>query len=74
MNGTEWTEPGQGATVADLLAAIEPMEHTPGGYQSKKWARAYNAMAALPFKAVTNLRLTGQPLTAADVQRIAGAK
>jgi len=78
--GTEWTEPGKGAQLDDLWRAIIPAAT---GTQ-----RASNHVLRLahptpptkgrPFPSDwyhrTNLRLTGEPLTAEDVQRIAEAK
>lgn len=68
VQGTVWTEPGQGATVAELDAAI------------LDWVRASErALDRLIWRKQdldvgTNLRLTGAPLTAEDIKRISEAK
>lgn len=68
MSGTEWTEPGKGATVGDVLdaycAAVDEWntEHLP-----KRIAHLHNS---IDERARINLRLTGSPLTAEDLKRI----
>ena len=72
MNGTEWTEPGQGATIVQIaraLSHVTPTNGVPGDF-----ATAWGVLNSRRDHTRTNLRLTGQPLTAADVQRIAEAK
>ncbi len=75
MNGTEWTEPGRGATTlklyetvirySDLNARSHLCELAAdhGGWRHGGWDEHR-----------TNLRLTGAPLTAEDLARIARAK
>lgn len=76
MSGTEWTEPGKGATTGELTDAIH--RDINAGFGDDR-ERAFDRMdviegdhyAANPR---TNLRLTGAPLTAEDVERISHAK
>lgn len=57
MNGTEWTEPGQGAKVKELLsAARESANGNWTGACADLRQRFVNASAVR-----TNLRLTGAP-------------
>ncbi len=81
MNGTDWTAPGKGATRGKLLEAmhtfIEVLEV--GENASPAIERAINvnrqrAAAAGNWQGCTNLRLTGEPLTAYDFARIAAAE
>ena len=72
MNGTEWTEPGQGATVGMLCKALALYESE---RSEPEWNRAYGRLPAGSCDATknlrrTNLRLTGHPLTAEDLKRI----
>ena len=68
MSGTEWTEPGQGATLRQLFAA--PIACA----VSRKAILLHQIDGTRNFCKRTNLRLTGEPLTAEDIQRIAEAK
>jgi len=62
--GTEWTEPGKGATRQELVRALPVDVDLPASfYQAVTWETAQTAN--------TNLRLTGEPLTSEDIQRIA---
>ncbi len=90
MSGTEWTEPGQGATCGELFDWLlrESSEQTPQGYAaSQNLLRIYNPTGLLYdaytasshtpeacWHIATNLRLTGAPLTDEDLVRIAEAK
>lgn len=76
MNGTEWTELGQGATIRDLFDSMS-------GEEGTGQADTHLRVLANPFRFGsqpvrwgyrTNLRLTGHPLTAEDLKRIAEAK
>jgi hypothetical protein len=74
-HGTAWTEPGQGATVENLEIAFYALNK---GFKSPLW-EAFCAIEdglteRVGFRNHTNLRLTGNPLTAEDVARIAEAK
>ncbi len=67
-NGTEWTEPGKGhpwhvlwLSIKSARAAFEAQQAVLSGMDRNP---DHN----------TNLRLTGEPLTAEDVQRIAECK
>ena len=66
--GTEWCAPGKGATAGMLStmarAALHYLNHNDDG---RAWIHADSFGA---FRR-TNLRLTGRPLTAADLERIA---
>jgi hypothetical protein len=64
MNGTEWVEPGQGATVYELSARFR---HTLPVIVRKLVVRH-----GINYR--SNLRLTGEPLTVEDVARIAEAR
>lgn len=72
MNGTEWTEPGQGATWDEFEFAIRDMPPS----QDRHASLVYNILAAnvQGGQHRANLRLTGAPLTAYDVRRIGEAK
>ncbi len=80
MNGTEWTEPGQGATAKDLYEAI--CLAFGGTSPTGATTASLNAIAKIAGGGLvprfwanrTNLRLTGEPLTAEDLKRIAEAK
>lgn len=69
--GTRWTEPGKGASILELENAIPENLHT---WAVSKWRRAMlgegigGSLATLQCR--TNLALTGEPVTAEDVQRI----
>jgi hypothetical protein len=65
MNGTEWTEPGQGATLRNLFAA--PIACA----AYRKAILLHQIDGTRNFCKRTNLRLTGHPLTAQDLDRIA---
>ncbi len=73
MSGTEWTEPGQGATVAELRQKF-------GRIMTLTTKEADAVMGLLDngkrkdWSVRTNLRLTGAPLTAEDLKRIAECK
>ncbi len=76
-HGTEWTEPGKGATAAQLWQATytASMEYnreiTTEALNNLLYLKEYRHLS--PDHG-TNLRLTGEPLTAEDVQRIAECK
>jgi hypothetical protein len=75
MSGTEWTEPGKGATIYDLIEAVELAnvgQDTDEKQQTIDMIEA-NPKASSGFY-VTNLKLTGAPLTAEDLERIGRAK
>lgn len=70
VNGTEWVEPGTGATIRELRDSLQD-----------KWgpvaADADGRLVELAneaFSRRTNLHLTGDPLTADDLKRIAEAR
>lgn len=58
--GTEWTAPGAGATMAELMTAARSAGLMPSA-------------ACRPVDVRTQLRLTGAPLESYDVVRIAKA-
>lgn len=64
MSGTDWTKPGQGATSRELMAA--PI----GCAAYRKAILLQRIDGTRNFCKRTNLRLTGQPLTAEDLERI----
>ena len=70
--GTAWVEPGQGATPRELIEAADdanadaPKGSPWGWFGHIKFSR-YRSYR-------TNLALTGHPLTADDLRRIAEAK
>jgi len=68
MSGTEWTGPGKGATVGRLWRALGIGLETAAIRD-----RLYDLCSGNPAQR-TNLRLTGAPLTAEDLDRIARAK
>lgn len=78
VSGTEWTEPGQGATWRDLRGVLRRnasyrIKGSPS-YEAD-WHVALRAQRqAAGYDRRTNLRLTGAPLTAEDLKRIAEAK
>jgi len=81
--GTEWTEPGNGATVVALIQAGGFQGPRVSGWIVDAWTHDVIALGERLEKAFdssvwqkhhTNLRLTGAPLTAEDVARIAEAK
>jgi hypothetical protein len=73
--GTAWTEPGQGATLQGLWDAL-PSAKSSSEYRSVP-RRRLGKLALSPgtssgtWSHRTNLLLTGAPLTAEDVKRIA---
>ncbi len=69
MSGTEWTEPGRGATVGDLVDSYCAAR---GDWRIDHLIR--RLAAEPPDWLRSNLRLTGEPLTAEDLERIARAK
>lgn len=80
-NGTQWVEPGQGATISELWSAV--FNNTPGLAREadatldamRRRARPEPGPVIRTFwRKATNLRLTGAPLTAEDLKRIAEAK
>lgn len=74
MNGTEWTEPGRGATVADIWRRLLH-DGQPDNIEYAKRARELRLKWTDERAAVrTNLRLTGAPLNEYDLRRIAEAK
>jgi hypothetical protein len=83
MNGTEWTDPGQGATVMQLKEAVATINLEGDSYvdatghllqiATRVSSDAY-MVTGLDWDYRTNLRLTGAPLTAEDLRRIAEAK
>jgi len=70
MSGTEWTEPGQGATRAQLHDAFADFEQHRTAFPENRSRAPFNSLDGRR----TNLCLTGEPLTAEDVRRIAEAK
>lgn len=80
MNGTAWVEPGQGATVRALTAALcdgtdWDTEHYAACANLNRIAATADEVTKFPGAAVrTNLALTGRSLTAYDVERIANAE
>jgi hypothetical protein len=68
MNGTEWTEPGQGANGQELWTALRVLRNGDGPLREA--ARGVRASWSIYSTARTNLRLTGHPLTADDLKRI----
>lgn len=78
MNGTEWTEPGQGATVAELRSVIHGAIHAASITGTAHLTAAHDHVHRLAngkdARRRTNLRLTGKPLTAEDIQRIEEAE
>jgi hypothetical protein len=101
MSGTEWTEPGKGATADDLNQALRNISR-PSVIRGGNPEAARNRLRELALANVsvgdepiqiqlrnggtrivatpqnwtyrTNLRLTGEPLTAEDLARIAEAR
>lgn len=73
--GTEWTEPGQGATAENLRRAVHDAA-IPGVESSKAILNLQTMYGRIGFDGPsrTNLRLTGQPLTSEDLKRIAECK
>lgn len=77
QSGTEWTAPGQGATVKRIVAALSDMDPAKQtAFECAAWNCALSHLPAGSADAVknlrrTNLRLTGSPLTAEDLKRIA---
>jgi hypothetical protein len=65
VSGTRWTAPGEGATAGELVRAAQ---------LARPLLKEYRYPTPRGWKARTNLALTGAPLTAEDVQRIAEAK
>jgi hypothetical protein len=77
MSGTEWTEPGQGATCGQLLNTMHPRNKPiwkPRGVRRLALENLVRIDNRYPYETRTNLRLTGHPLTAEDLQNIAEAK
>ncbi len=74
--GTEWTEPGTGTLADILLMDFNWTRRTPAAesWGCKAIARARGNLERMWASHRTNLRLTGEPLTAEDVQRIAECK
>jgi hypothetical protein len=76
MNGTEWTESGRGATCGQLIdAAIDfyaAPEHPAMAHVRSLAARdsSRHIDCVMDWDRETNLRLTGEPLTAEDLKRI----
>src|SRR6185369_5232323 len=73
--GTEWTEPGKGATVQELDAAQGSVRFDQSAMARRSLGDLYVRLAnkvgtAKALATRTNLRLTGKPLTAGDVRRI----
>ena len=73
-SGTEWTAPGEGATVGDLESA---WSGTHPDVTAKQFWEALRARCVegrpriYRLDQATNLRLTGAPLTASDLANIA---
>lgn len=67
MNGTEWTEPGQGATVGELRRWAGT-EIGAAHWHLREWLKVKATLSSK--RGGTNLRLTGSPLTADDLKRI----
>ena len=78
-HGTAWTEPGQGATVPELRAALMSDYYSPNRTAAKTHEDFSETMFTLDDRIFageddshrTNLALTGHPLTADDLKRIA---
>lgn len=69
--GTEWTSPGEGATVAELLSSLHPLH---GCYdetcQEGELRSTRETLRAQTPTRRSALRLTGRPLQPYDLQRI----
>lgn len=81
MNGTEWTEPGQGATVSELIKATRATKLIQPCWMgvAQLWDGAthhsgYIKATKRTDRIRTNLRLTGAPLQASDLENIAKCK
>jgi hypothetical protein len=77
MNGTEWTEPGQGATARELIEAIESSFRSGTGVPSFYIGNAGKKISLRFFghtESATNLSLTGLPLNLYDVARVGEAR
>lgn len=80
MNGTEWTEPGQGVTLGEIYSKLVrrqreiPVSELLYDLCSGVFSDVTNTPGTRNWTDRTNLRLTGAPLTAEDLQRIAEAK
>ena len=75
--GTEWTEPGQGSNLKDLWFSVARLTSKAAIRAQQRIvditpinAGYYGVLSCYP----TNLRLTGEPLTAEDLERIAKCK
>jgi hypothetical protein len=74
--GTEWTEPGQGDSVGKLQAELfedSTLPLTDKAFQNLA-VLVRTKIGAFDWQRRTNLRLTGSPLTAQDLENIARAK
>lgn len=69
MRGTDWTAPGKGATVAELLRAFDNCE-LPTFFKGARPAR----LSEHAGEERTNLRLTGRPIDEYDCTRIRAAE
>jgi hypothetical protein len=74
--GTAWTEPGQGATFAELYAYIvnDRAERVCKGLLLHYAKRFDPGVDVDAWTRRTNLRLTGAPLTSTDLENIAKCK
>lgn len=72
--GTEWTEPGQGANTNQLYRAL--VGYTGTRENNPDFEKAWRLLTgqAYDFPFNTNLRLTGAPLNSEDVRRIGECK
>ena len=69
--GTTWVAPGRGATVQQITDAIrKDYGMALGGGLEAAWSR----LVVLGLKHITNLALTGGPLGAYDLKRIAACE
>lgn len=74
QQGTEWTEPGQGATLHELSASMSVHESGAAAASEHLLLIAVRRGFGSWGSYRTNLRLTGAPLTAEDIENIGRAK
>lgn len=77
QTGTRWTEPGQGATVVEIIDALPNRETDAHVIAQEKLILSVTGIGNDGQRSYsdcrTNLALTGEPLTAYDVRRIGAA-
>ncbi len=71
MSGTRWTAPGEGDAIITILRTVNLYIKRSEAREIAK-DRLFKLSKAIDYR--TNLALTGEPLTAEDIQRIAEAK